>query len=259
LHPATGPATLELGWPSGETIVFRATAHIYDLIYEAMGKDYAAESDQVRREVLGRNPAARTLLDVACGTGGHLRYLQDWFRVTGVDIDPGMLDEARRRLPGVELRQADMRSFRLERRFDAVICLFSSIGYMASVEELDIAVKTMTDHLAPRGVLIIDGWIRPAAWLDPGITHMEHAQSDHLKVVRVGRSRRDGDRTHLEMHHLVATLDGIEHLVDHHTLSLFDDAQYRAAFTKAGLAVESVDSPMPDRDRYVGQWRAAAS
>jgi hypothetical protein len=54
------------------------------------------------------------------------------------------------------------------------------------------------------------------------------------------------------MHHLVATADGIEHLVDHHQLTLFAPRDYEAAFEKAGLAVTTVESPMPGRDRYIG-------
>ena len=73
-----------------------------------------------------------SLLDVACGTGGHLVHLRRWYEVMGVDIDAGMLDEARRRLPGDTFVEGDMRSFRLHRTFDAVSCLFSSIGYMRS-------------------------------------------------------------------------------------------------------------------------------
>jgi dTDP-3-amino-3,6-dideoxy-alpha-D-glucopyranose N,N-dimethyltransferase len=237
----------------GGTIVFRATAHVYDLIYEAMGKDYSAESDQIRGEILARNPSSRTLLDVACGTGGHSAHLRDWFTVTGVDMDTAMLEQARRRLPGVELIQGDMRSLALARRFDAVICLFSSIGYMTTVEELDTAIKVMADHLEPGGVLIVDGWLRPDAWIDPGTTHMECAESGDLKVVRVGRSRRDGDRSYLEMHYLIASVNRIDHVVEHHALRLFDNGQYRSAFTNAALRVECVDSPMPGRDRYIGQ------
>jgi len=233
--------------------VFRTTANIYDLIYEATGKDYLAESEQVREQILTRNPGARSLLDVACGTGGHLRHLRSWFEVVGVDIDPGMLEVARRHLPGVELVRADMRSFNLERRFDAIVCLFSSIGYMGSTEELHSAVRVMAEHLDASGVLAIDGWVRPDAWIDPGTTHVEVAEADDLKVARLGRSRREGNKTYLEMHHLVATLDRVEHLVDEHALTLFTDDEYRGAFVTAGLTVEIVPSPVPDRDRYIGQ------
>jgi dTDP-3-amino-3,6-dideoxy-alpha-D-glucopyranose N,N-dimethyltransferase/dTDP-3-amino-3,4,6-trideoxy-alpha-D-glucopyranose N,N-dimethyltransferase len=54
------------------------------------------------------------------------------------------------------------------------------------------------------------------------------------------------------MHHLVDTLDGIEHLVDHHELTLFTPAEYEEAFSAAGLSVHVMPSPMPGRDRYVG-------
>jgi hypothetical protein len=36
--------------------MFRETAHLYDLIYDAMGKDYAAESAEVRSLLQSRNP-----------------------------------------------------------------------------------------------------------------------------------------------------------------------------------------------------------
>jgi dTDP-3-amino-3,6-dideoxy-alpha-D-glucopyranose N,N-dimethyltransferase/dTDP-3-amino-3,4,6-trideoxy-alpha-D-glucopyranose N,N-dimethyltransferase/N-methyltransferase len=232
--------------------VFRQTARVYDLIYEASGKDYGAESAVIDAIVQQRNPGARTLLDVACGTGGHLRHLQHSYDVTGVDLDPEMLQEARRHLPTTRLIQADMRTFRLNARFDAVICLFSSIGYMRDVDELDQAVSTMARHVTPRGVLVVDGWVRPEAWRDGDPTHLDVAANETTKVARVGLTRRDGARTRLELHHLVGTADGIEHLVDVHELTLFAPEAYEAAFRRAGLVVEVVESPMADRDRYIG-------
>jgi SAM-dependent methyltransferase len=142
---------------------------------------------------------------VACGTGGHLRHLRDRYDTTGVDIDPGMLGEAQRNLPEVTLVEADMRTLSLDRTFDAVVCLFSSIGYLRSPEELDQAVGAMAGHLSPGGVLIIDGWIRPDAWISGGTTQVTVASSDEVEVVRMSRSERQGDKTYLEMHHLVGT------------------------------------------------------
>ncbi len=164
-----------------------------------------------------------------------------------------MLAEARKHLPGAELLESDMRFLELGRRFDAVVCLFSSIGYMSSIEELDAAIGAMARHLTPAGVLIVDGWVRPGDWIEPGTTHVEVAETEDLKVVRAGRSRRVGRHTHLEMHHLVASLEGVEHIVDEHVLTLFSDDEYRGAFAAADLEVETVVSPMPGRDRYIGQ------
>jgi ubiquinone/menaquinone biosynthesis C-methylase UbiE len=231
--------------------MFRHTAHIYDLLYEATGKDYARESTDLHHLIEQRRPGARTLLDVACGTGGHLRHLRRWYDVTGVDLDPGMLDQARGRLPDVRLVEADMRTLALDASFDAVVCLFSSIGYLRSADELVTAVGAMARHLTPGGVLIVDGWVRPDAWISGGTTEATTATSERVTVVRMSRSRRQGDRTFLEMHHLIGTPDGIEHVVDHHELTLFAPADYEAAFGASGLVVDIVESPMPGRDRYV--------
>ena len=46
---------------------------LYDAIYQGIGKDYAAESAEITALIRARRPDAVTLLDVACGTGGHLR------------------------------------------------------------------------------------------------------------------------------------------------------------------------------------------
>lgn len=232
--------------------MFRSTAHIYDLIYSLAGKDYAAESAVIAEQIHTRNPGATTLLDVACGTGAHLEHLRGQFEVVGVDLDPAMLAEARTRLPETELVEGDMRSFDLGRRFDAVVCLFAAIGYVADHAELDRAVATMASHLAPRGVLIVDSWVRTDAWRDDEPVHAISGVRDGVAVARVGRSERFERRTVLDMHHLVATAQGVEHLVDRHELTSFTRDEHVAAFEQAGLTVEVTPGISADGDRYIG-------
>lgn len=198
------------------------------------------------------NPDARTLLDVACGTGGHLVHLQRSFDVAGLDLDEAMLDVARSRLPGVDLVRADMQAFDLARTFDAIVCLFSSIGHLADAATLAESIACMSRHLATGGVLIVDGWVRPAAWIEPGVADLVGGVRDDIVIARVGRSERQGNKTILELHHTVGTESSIEHFVEHHELTLFTDDEYRHAFTSAGLDVDLVESPMPERDRYIG-------
>jgi SAM-dependent methyltransferase len=233
--------------------MFRHTAHVYDLLYKSAGKDYEAEAAALHLLIQRRSPGAASLLDVACGTGGHLVHLRQWYDVAGVDADPGMLDEARGRLPEESFVEGDMRDISLGRTFDAVCCLFSSIGYMGSVEELNQAVAKMASHCRPGGVFVLDGWVRPEAWRTGPQISLETASNGALTVVRMGRSRREGTKTFLDMHHLIGSVDGIEHVIDVHELTLFDSGQYEESLRRAGLvAIESIESPMPDRDRYVG-------
>ena len=127
--------------------MFTDTAEFYDLFYEE--KDYAGEVRRLREIVEARAPGARTLLDVACGTGMHLAELRAQYRVEGVDLDEGLLAVAAKRLPDVPMHAGDMRAFDLGRRFDVVTCLFSSIGYVRTTDGLRSAVAAVFLALIP--------------------------------------------------------------------------------------------------------------
>ena len=196
--------------------MFHRTAHVYDLLYEAAGKDYEAESAALHALIQQRAPGSTSLLDVACGTGGHLVHLRRWYEVVGVDLDPAMLDVARRRLPDETLVEGDMRSLSLDRTFGAVSCLFSSVGYLRSEEELDRAVSAMVSHLGPGGVFVMDGWVRPDAWLDDSPVHLLTASDATVTAARMSRSRREGNKTFLDMHHLIGSTRGLDYEVETH-------------------------------------------
>jgi ubiquinone/menaquinone biosynthesis C-methylase UbiE len=225
-----------------EDISFGRSSRVYDVLYAAAGKDYAVEAEELDRLIQAHRPGSRSLLDVACGTGAHLLHLADRYDVVGVDAAASMLAEASGRLPEVRFVEADMRSFELGRSFDAVTCLFSAIGYMPSTDALSTAIQTMTRHLNDRGVLIIDGWLRPDAWHDPGLVQALCGHADGIAAARVMRSRREGNRTTLELHFLIGTVEGVEHLEETHELTLFSDDDYRAAFDSAGLTVEATQA-----------------
>ena len=234
--------------------MYDKSARIYDLLYVGSGiKDYPAEAAELHRIIQDASPAAQTLLDVACGTGAHLVEMQRWYAVEGVDLSPAMLAVAQTRLPGIPLREGDMRTLDLRKTFDAVTCLFSSIGYMTDPTELRAAIARLAAHVAPGGVLIIDGWVRPGQWRDnfrPDSPDV--ASDDQVTVVRLSYSRRDGSITELEMHHLVQTDAGIDYFMEPHRLRLTETDEYVSAVTEAGLEARVIPDYMPNRDRIVG-------
>ena len=234
--------------------MYGQVARIYDLLYTGTGiKDYPAEAEALRALIEETSPHARTLLDVACGTGAHLEIMRRWYTLEGVDLSPDMLEVAKSRLPGVPLRVADMRTLDLGKTFDAVTCLFSAIGYMTEPTELQTAIRRMADHVAPGGVLIVDGWVRPDDWNDNYKGGPDVASDDSTTVVRLTLSRRTGPITEMELHHLVRDASGIEYFVEHHRLALVPTADYVKAFEAAGLRARVVPDYMPSRDRVVGK------
>lgn len=59
---------------------YERQAVFYDAIYEAQGKDYKKEAEQIR-EVIEKHKVSsgNELLDVGCGTGGHFPFLREWY------------------------------------------------------------------------------------------------------------------------------------------------------------------------------------
>ncbi len=148
--------------------MYQRSAQLYDAIYAF--KDYRAESERLLEVIRACVPGARTLLDVACGSGKHLEQLAAHFEVQGLDLEPRLLEVARARLPQTPLHQGDMRTFRLEARFDAVTCLFSAIGYAPSLEAFHETLATFAAHLEPGGLVLVEPWFTPEQWR-PGTVH----------------------------------------------------------------------------------------
>lgn len=240
--------------------MYDKSARIYDLLYVGTGiKDYGAEAADLHAIIQAANPNAQTLLDVACGTGADLAELRHWYTVEGADLSPAMLAVAKARLPGVPLHVADMRTLDLGKSFDAVICLFSSIGYVTDPAEMRSTIARLAAHVAPAGVLILDGWLRPDAWDDDYRGEPDIAHDDEVMVVRLAFSRRKGNVTELEMHHLVRTSTGIEYFAEAHRLALTPTQDYVSAVDDAGLRARVIPDYMPGRDRVVGTRAPAAS
>jgi SAM-dependent methyltransferase len=231
---------------------FSLSARIYDALYSF--KDYAAESSRLHELIQARRPGARTLLDVACGTGKHLAELRAWYEVEGLDLDADLLAFARKRLPGVVLHQADMAEFELDRTFDAVTCLFSAIGYVRPEERMRAAVASMAHHVAPGGVLVVEPWFTPEMLIPDHIGSLLVELDDPpMKIARMNTVERLQDTTVMDMHHLVGTPAGVEHFVERHELGLYDDGQYRAAISDAGLEPDHDPEGLIGRGLWFGR------
>ncbi len=112
---------------------------------------------------LFRKHGVESVLDCGCGTGRHaILFAQNGFRVTGVDMDPAMVDLARRnaaaekveaRFETVSFR--DIPSLFPSARFDAVICVGNSLSQLSGLKDVERAVGSMATVCKDRGLLII--------------------------------------------------------------------------------------------------------
>ena len=232
--------------------MYPRTNRYYDAIYS--WKDYAGDAARLRliiTEKARTDKPAATLLDVACGTGMHLSYLQSDFQVEGLDFDEGMLGLARERLPGVPLHHGSMNSFDLGKRFDVVTCLFSAIGAMTTPEQLEQAICCMARHTNPGGLVIVEPWLPPDVF-ETGRLNALFVDQPDLKLSRMSISAREDDVALFNFNYLIGTPDGISTATESLRLGLFTQDQYMAAFTACGLHVEYDKQGLMERGMYIG-------
>ncbi|RNL86589.1 class I SAM-dependent DNA methyltransferase [Halostreptopolyspora alba] len=228
-------------------------AEFYDKVYEMRGKDYRGESSYVTEMIRSCFPDARSLLDVGCGTGAHLAFFREMFDHTeGIELSEDMLSIARRRLPGAPLHQGDMRAFDLERRFDAIVCLFGSVGHMATQHELEQALTCFARHLPPGGVVAIEPWWFLETYLD-GYVSGDVVTPDHRTIARVSHTKREGAGSRMQVHYVIADRDsGARHFTEEYTHRLFTREEYVKALEVAGFTPDYIDGVLGGRGLFLG-------
>lgn len=234
--------------------MFSASAEFYDLIYSTF-KDYATEVAQLTSLLRRLNPACTTLLDVACGTGEHARLLSaQGFRVDGLDLDPAFLAIARRKNPDGRFFEADMSDFHLPHRYDAVLCLFSSIGYMKTLDRVTGALRCFREHLVPGGVVVVEPWFPPGG-LDPARVATNVGEANGIRVSRTSRVVIDGRVSRLLFDYEITDAAGIRHASEVHELGQFTTEEQLQAFHQAGFDVEHDPKGLMDRGLFVAKPR----
>lgn len=133
----------------------RSYEHFGEFYDAAMG-DRRAAAQQVLELIRVAKPDARNVLELGCGTGSILKYLQDAYEVSGLDISTKMLSVARKKVPRAKLFRQDMVDFRIDGRFDVIFCVFDSINHVRRFSDWKKVFAAVRHHLSPGGCFIFD-------------------------------------------------------------------------------------------------------
>ena len=124
--------------------------------YDAVMGDRADAASYLRKLIAQNKPNAKTILELACGTGAVLAHLAEEYEVSGLDLSPKMLSVARKKLPDVRFFHKNMVTFEIGEKFDVILCVFDSINHVLSFADWKEIFRRVEAHLVENGLFIFD-------------------------------------------------------------------------------------------------------
>lgn len=205
-------------------------------------EDYANEASEFTRAIhqFSLRPA-HTLLNLGAGAGHNDLHLKKTFQVTGLDLSESMLALARNLNPEVEYLVGDMRSARLERKFDAVM-IADAVGYMLTESDLLAAFHTAYVHLEPGGVFCTYAEETQEKFKQNGMYTTTHQAGDLEVALVENYYDADSQDTRYESTFLflIRQQGKLTIEVDQHFCGLFPLATWQRLLEQAGFQVHEL-------------------
>lgn len=200
--------------------LYKNLAKLYDLLHSY--QDYDREVELLVRNLPRINNPR--LLDIACGTGTHLKAVRRRLpdaELTGIDLNQDMLDIAVEKGLNAILIKADMKNFDLREKFNLVYCLSSSIQYNLSREDFEKTISLMRKH-ATGGKVIFDLAYCSERWKE-GYTNITANSNERYEVAELYTSHSKDGFSHWNPLYLIKDKQSgkIDMYVDKHTIKLW--------------------------------------
>jgi ubiquinone/menaquinone biosynthesis C-methylase UbiE len=132
---------------------FSGSAKYYDLL-----SNKAEQTKKVKfvEDILKKHKV-KTILDLGCGTGLYLIPLhKKGFKIEGLDISKEMLAICKKRNKKINLYLDDMSKFKINNKYDSIICMDSSLVLLPSFKLMEKTIKKCFNSLEKGGILILD-------------------------------------------------------------------------------------------------------
>lgn len=121
-------------------------------------------------------PAGGSILDLGCGTGEPIAkfFIENGFKVTGIDGSKKMIALCKQRFPGEQWIVSDMREINLPQQFDAILAWHSFFHLDQNSQRKMFSV--FESHIKPGGILVFtSGDEEGEGWSDNSNQQLYHA------------------------------------------------------------------------------------
>ncbi|MGC2493999.1 class I SAM-dependent methyltransferase [Candidatus Binatus sp.] len=211
-------------------------------VYGHMFTEERAEKESAFvARTLGLKPGA-SVLDLCCGQGRHsVQLAKRGFKVTGLDLNAEYLDLASKAAEAakvtIETVAGDMREIPFENKFDAIVNMYSSFGYLESEAEDLKVLESAVKALKAGGQLLLDMLNREWA-IDNYIQNDWHTGADGTLYVE----RRDLDlaTSCMHVHFIVVDPKGGRRESIGHIIRLYTLTEMTRLLERVGMRVTAV-------------------
>jgi len=214
-------------------LFYKKLAKYYDKIYHYV--DYKKHADFIIKKIDKLNASENNnLLDVACGTGSLIPFLQKaGYIVTGLDINNEMLQVAKRKNPLTSFIKGDMKKLNLNKKFGAIICFFNSILYNKNAEEMKSTLSRFYSHLDIGGILIFDTVDKTVGINSKRDRLVYRGKNEILLFQPQWLYDKDRDRLDLDIEFII---NG-KKINEHHQMGAFRNDELKELLKKIGFEV----------------------
>jgi len=216
----------------------------YAQVYDASGQlAFSLKMLPYLQRLLERHTApGKTLLEMACGTGTvAVSMATAGWRVYGVDGSAHMLAQARAKAEaqGVDVlwSQQDMRHFVLPEQVHVATCLYDSLNYMLTSEDLSAAFESVSNALVPGGLYLFDmntACVMATLWA--GDTY--YSDSDDLSVILTSDFDPQRQRTTVQVTCFQREGELYRKIRERHAEQAYPEEHVATLLADAGLHVE---------------------
>ncbi|MEE8301488.1 MAG: class I SAM-dependent methyltransferase, partial [Candidatus Tectomicrobia bacterium] len=132
-------------------LTYDAIGDAYDLVYPDTGERVPFVTKLLERH--GKD----SVLELGTGTGLFAIPLHEaGFDIEGLEISQVMIDVVGQRAPGLKIHKGDMRTYTINRRYDAILALSSVLVFVNNEHEIKQCLQRCYHHLESKGMLVLE-------------------------------------------------------------------------------------------------------
>ncbi len=219
--------------------LYKKYARFYDKIYNK--KKYKEEVEFILSIIKKFNIKGKNILDMACGTGTHAKeFAKAGFKVTGVDLNKEMLEIAKTKAKNCLFLNGKMQSFESKKKFDVILCLFTSINYNKNISDLEETLKRFYKLSNKNGIIIFDlGIIKGEEENKSGVFINTYVENN-LELARINQWKPSKEKENIfNANSLIFIKENgkLDFGVDEHELGIFSVEEIKNLMEQIGFNV----------------------